>query len=469
MPALYAAAILTTFRHYGITWDEGIFARFGELTLTQGPRASELHPDLRYYGPLFEALAAAFARLLPFDSFESRHLLIAFTGLGTVIAAGRFCKRAGAEPMIGQLALVLMPQFYGHAFNNSKDIPMACALAWMMFAFVCVPDDPRPRDAILPGIALGIAMAIRPGSLLLLVIPVVAAVVTRRWRMLIAGAIAVPIAWLVMVALWPAAWISPIVRPLASIFFAARIPTVYLVLFEGRAIFSNQLPVRYLPEMLAITLPIGTLVLALVGVVVVTRDRSFPRVLAATWVIVPLILFMIERPNVYDGIRHFLFVMPAIAILVAIAMTLVPRYALLMLLFPLLSMIRLHPYESAYYNELVGGTRGASARFETDYWASSYREAARWVRAHPCAGRPTRVLVAATGFSRECFIHELPVGEFAGSIMLTPGQRGAVPFPFDYYVATTRFALAGNFPASPIVYAVERDGAVFTVIRGGCR
>ena len=39
-------------------------------------------------------------------------------------------------------------------------------------------------------------------------------------------------------------------------------------------------------------------------------------------------------------------------------------------------MVYLHPYEYVYFNQLIGGTRGAEERFETDYWATSYREAA---------------------------------------------------------------------------------------------
>jgi len=40
---------------------------------------------------------------------------------------------------------------------------------------------------------------------------------------------------------------------------------------------------------------------------------------------------------------------------------------------------------------------------------------------------------------------------------------------FDYYVATTRYGLHLNYPQTRIAAVIERDGAVFTVIRGGCR
>ena len=42
--------------------------------------------------------------------------------------------------------------------------------------------------------------------------------------------------------------------------------------------------------------------------------------------------------------------------------------------------MRLHPYQVAYYNAIVGGAGGASERYEGDYWLSSYTEAVRWIQ-----------------------------------------------------------------------------------------
>jgi hypothetical protein len=40
---------------------------------------------------------------------------------------------------------------------------------------------------------------------------------------------------------------------------------------------------------------------------------------------------------------------------------------------------QLHPYEYIYYNNFIGGIKGAHGRFELDYWGTSYREAAEYV------------------------------------------------------------------------------------------
>ncbi|MBU7008973.1 hypothetical protein Ga0451573_003956, partial [Peptococcaceae bacterium DYL19] len=40
-------------------------------------------------------------------------------------------------------------------------------------------------------------------------------------------------------------------------------------------------------------------------------------------------------------------------------------------------LIRLHPYEYVFYNTLVGGTQGAAARYDMDYWVNSMPEMVR--------------------------------------------------------------------------------------------
>jgi hypothetical protein len=45
----------------------------------------------------------------------------------------------------------------------------------------------------------------------------------------------------------------------------------------------------------------------------------------------------------------------------------------------IIQLIQLHPYEYVYYNQFVGGLRGANRRFEPDYWRASAAEAADYL------------------------------------------------------------------------------------------
>jgi hypothetical protein len=90
----------------------------------------------------------------------------------------------------------------------------------------------------------------------------------------------------------------------------------------------------------------------------------------------------------FDGMRHFIFVLPPIACVAALgadrALGWLGRfswrrqaYAALALYgaFHIGVMAMLHPDEYVYYNLFIGGVHGARGLFKLDYWANSYAEA----------------------------------------------------------------------------------------------
>lgn len=192
----------------------------------------------------------------------------------------------------------------------------------------------------------------------------------------------------------------------------------------------------------------------------------------------PLALFALFQPNVYGGMRHFLFLWPAVGILAGLGaaglaaeaspenrITTAVALAVVLLL-PVREMARLHPYELAYYNTLVGGVGGASQRYWTDYPMSSYKEAIAWVneRAAERPGETVRVVVAAgapvTAWVADYAAANVEVVPLAD---LPPESRHAGVA--DYFLGTTRLDTDRTFPRAPIVHTIERAGAVFTVIR----
>jgi hypothetical protein len=138
----------------------------------------------------------------------------------------------------------------------------------------------------------------------------------------------------------------------------------------------------------------------------------------ALWVVVllPIVLVTVKRSTLYDGWRHLLFVYPPLVVLAAAGWTSAlaaarlsraARLAVMAVLVaglvePLVFIVRNHPHEIVYFNALAGGPRGALGRFELDYWANSFRQAAGWceelARASGMplvvAGRPRGVMLA---------------------------------------------------------------------------
>jgi 4-amino-4-deoxy-L-arabinose transferase-like glycosyltransferase len=498
-----ATVIAATVGDYGINWDEGGQARYGEAVVEyfrSGEKAWEVSGDfqyIRYYGGLFEATAALAYEGASQAKYLIRHVLTALCGLLCVVAVIRYGQRALDDAWVAvfaSLALATLPRFYGHAFMNSKDIPFACAFAWGVFATWRFASQPRGwRTAVLCGLALGATLAMRPGGLPLVAavfgVAVAWAVLAGRSPGLLAGrGLAVwAIAWTLMVAFWPWSHEDPLLRPFRAVSAAAAFPRTITVLFEGVVARSDDLPRYYHLKYLWITTPPFALLLLAVGAVSgirnLWRERWQPASLAILllgfWLLAPLLLSLVLRPSVYDGIRHVLFVLPAAALLVGLgAATIVravpPQRRLVVagaLLFacalPVPSLVRLHPYQMTYFNAFVGGVRGAQERYDTEYWVTSYKEAIEWVNGQASLepGRELHILVGANAWSKEAAFWYLGRG-----VRATPFYRwqpgGEIPPGFDYYVATTRYRLDESFGDSPVVHAVARDGATFTVIRG---
>ncbi len=116
--------------------------------------------------------------------------------------------------------------------------------------------------------------------------------------------------------------------------------------------------------------------------------------------VLPIAVTVIARPAMYNGIRHFVFVLPPLAVAGGLAGAWIanwiaqhggrlrrPALAALAVIFaagvalPAIGMARLHPYEYVYFNHLGGGVRGAQPRFMLDYWGLAFKQAGKALRA----------------------------------------------------------------------------------------
>src|SRR6185436_3926680 len=166
---------LAIHRDYGITWDEEIQQQYGEgLIRYYGSFGQDQYlfgiRNMRHYGGLFELFAALAARFTPDSVYETRHLVNAAVGALAVVGACRVGMRIGGVAC-GALAaafLAATPLFFGHLFNNPKDMPFAAAVALSLAAFLGgwaeLPRLSR-RRVLLAGGAAGMALAIRPAAL----------------------------------------------------------------------------------------------------------------------------------------------------------------------------------------------------------------------------------------------------------------------------------------------------------------
>ena len=102
---------------------------------------------------------------------------------------------------------------------------------------------------------------------------------------------------------------------------------------------------------------------------------------------------MLTGSPLYDGIRHFLFILPSLAIL-SVAGFEIALHSLtqtwgrrglasvmgILLILTLWDMIRLHPNQYVYFNRLfAGGLQKAAKQYQTDYWENTYKQGIWWI------------------------------------------------------------------------------------------
>jgi Tfp pilus assembly protein PilF len=148
---------------------------------------------------------------------------------------------------------------------------------------------------------------------------------------------------------------------------------------------------------MAITIPL--IVFAGIAVFIFTAKKSYSDnqkiqlLLVIFSILFPLVYVLLKGSNLYGSWRHFLFVYPGIILLAALGFHAffkrfkhrIIRITVIVLLLvlsfhPLKFMASNHPYYYLYYNQLVGGLKGAYGNYETDYYYHSMRQGAEWLQ-----------------------------------------------------------------------------------------
>jgi hypothetical protein len=423
--------VLVTFQDYGVTWDEDVHTWYGVFVLNYYLSAftdlRSLHwLDLFNYGAVFDAIAAALNKVSPFGTYETRHLLNGLVGVVGLVGTWKLGRVLGGPRagFIAALFLALTPNYYGQMFNNPKDIPFAVGAVWAIYYLVLLlPELPRPRSALVLklGLACGLTLGVRVGGLLLItylglllaLYVVWRGVETRQIKVFLAeGAVCfwrafvpvVLIAYPVMLIFWPWAQQAPIEHPLAALATFSHETFPFRTLFAGAYFPATDLPWTYLPVHILLALPELILVLVVAAPFVAiwalwrdigkwSRSVVLSRFLVAFAILFPVAYAVAIKAVLFDGMRHFIFVLPLIAAASALVIDRVldrvtaPRLRRAAIgalaaygMVHVVLMARLHPDEYVYYNAFIGGTEGAQGLFKLDYWANSYAEAVHGLR-----------------------------------------------------------------------------------------
>jgi hypothetical protein len=427
--AMVSLIAALTFHDYGLGWDDYTHAEYADLLLRMygtgfKDTGALSFANLYMYGGGFDMVAALLHKVIPLELFETRRLVGAIVGVIGLAVTWRLARRIGG-PLAGLAALLLLalcPIFYGHMFMNPKDAPFAVAMIVLMMGLVRLAEEypsPSPRTVLIVGLGAGLSIGSRILGGLALVYALIGFIPlfveetrTKGAReaahrfvhvlyLLMPGLV---LGYLIMGLIWPWSIIEPGNPFRALTYFSHFFEKPWKELFDGALVSVPDMPWSYLPTLFALQLPEVMLALTIAGVV--TTFAMLPRAdvparrktillmvtLAAT---LPLVIAMVKRPALYNGIRHFIFLIPPMAVLGGLAFEWAMSWmrdnrrswqpaALAVFVFGLLlslgEMIRLHPYQYTHFNHIAGTVRAADDRFMLDYWGLALKQASDGLR-----------------------------------------------------------------------------------------
>jgi hypothetical protein len=427
--AVIALIASLTFRDYGLGWDDYTHAEYADLLLRMygsgfKDTGALSFANLYMYGGGFDMAAALLHKVIPLELFETRRLLGAVVGVIGLAVTWRLGRRVGG-PLAGLATLLLLalcPTYYGHMFMNPKDAPFAVAMVILMLGLVRLAEEypsPSPRTLLIVGLGAGLSIGSRILGGLALVYATVGFVplfleefhanggreAAHRFMHVVYVLLpALVLGYLIMGLIWPWSIMEPGNPFHALTYFSHFFEKPWKEMFDGALVSVPDMPWSYLPTLFALQLPevlLGLCIAAVVATFMLLPRAEVPArrktillmlTLAAT---LPLVIAMVKRPALYNGIRHFIFVIPPMAVLAGTAFAwgmtwlkenrrswqpaAVAVFAFGLLL-PLGEMIRLHPYQYTHFNHIAGTVRSADNFFMLDYWGLALKQASDGLR-----------------------------------------------------------------------------------------
>ncbi len=421
--------------------------------------------------------------LNPSGSLDFYHLLNLLAALPLFVVLFEMLLAATGNPWaaaLGPVFLYLTPRFTGEIPGNPKDVPFATAyflaLAGIHTFLSRRPTTPLLTQALVLGFLFGLAQCTRTLGFSLYLVFILYDFHLfyhhgkQRWKhwvrhlketgLLLASIFIV--SNFMMIATWPYLGGNYFTHLLEAFQVSKNFFWNNPVLFEGKQIMATQLPLTYLPVWLTITTPLGIMLLLVASARFAGRFIQNELVVLLVCALgVNAGLVVLFHPVVYDGLRHFLFILPILAALAALSAAAwfhepAPR-ALRIVLFGLVllnlgwigvCMIHLHPYEYIYFNGLTGGLKGSVGKFDNDYWGASNKEAVEWVKKNGLSDPKKIYQINSSGNSYQV----LPY--FNDQMKWTDNLKDA-----DYYISTTRDGKDKRGNPFKVVLVIEREGA----------
>lgn len=365
--------------------------------------------------PLNDILAAftnyiLFQRLHLLGDLETYHFFEIFSSFLLVLGVSFFVyHKLGVFPtVVASASLALYPLFFSESHFNIKDPPETVffGLTIILFYFGIVKNNWKLiiTSAVFSAFALGTkfnAVFIAPIYGIWLIFYLITLLISRGRKIisknnfkkilpLILSLIIYPVITLgIFYALWPFLWPDPLKNTMSIFGYYKQIGMGVPAEMTPFIINGwNTYPILWI----IYTTPIPVLFLSAIGfarsVIKALEGDSFS-FLIILWFLVPVLRVSWPNTNIYGGIRQIMEFVPALAVLSGIGAYVLTAaissqckqrklvikalkvLITLSLAFVFFELVKVHPNENVYFNQLIGGLSGARNK-NIPAWGSAY-------------------------------------------------------------------------------------------------
>ncbi|MDD5225921.1 MAG: glycosyltransferase family 39 protein [Candidatus Omnitrophica bacterium] len=485
-------------------FDEG-WINLNYLLTGHTPLQDQFTLTFQIHGSFFFMISDLFKRVLSdglgwLDPVSARHAflpILAFFFMNIFYVFLR--KRTNPQTAFLTCAILLTaPHFWGHLFNNIKDIPLFVCFSLSIFSFYEWRASGFQKSLYLYGTFLAFAMALL-SKLYAILIPIVLILwlilpkLTPKYLMDIPTKnfwtrrnLFHSLLGILLVLVMLALFFMPAFYPVREkmIFWEMKGRTVKRLMDYGTRSWS------FLPwiQIFYVT-PVLTLVATFLGLIRSFFQKPLDSLssLMLTWFFVVMLTACTPVFPVYHGIRLFMVVLIPLCFFAIIGVTVAAAFlerisrlkktlgiwllGILLIGFQIAGIVQTHPYETTFFNRLAGGLKGAQEKHipdAVDYWLTSYREAVDWInrQAPPNAslwvpGNDGVYMIRFYTFRKDLrydFVRQLPLPKNS-FLIVHPGETCWINVPTDM-----RRSIENELGRMVRVHQIRRqDGEILTI------
>lgn len=421
--AVSAIIAFTTLPSYSITWDEPANFYSGRAYLMYYLTFDPQYMDTTKYAYLGKtyvfpsmigsAVSLIFSEKAQLISYVTAHhaVNVAFgiSLVASVYFLAYLITKSTLAASFSSLSIFFFPGIFEQMHNNISDIPVVAMYTLTIALFIYAIKAKSKLFGILTGVAWGIGLLCKANASFVFFILIFWLIISyfrhlqydKENKLWITPPLRVDffIAPLIGMIIWyigtPWLWPDPPRGVVSLVNHFLNVGWGLNVFYFGQFFRAGvNTPWHYPFMSLLLATPPALIILFVIGVSICLlngRKNKFLYILPL-WSILPLMRFFSAKVIMYGGLRHVLEVIPALCITAGIgvwgiytiikksygnqiAAPLAGLFFAIIIGYQAFIVYKMHPYQSSYFNVLIGGVKGAQNQFDIEFQLATVKQA----------------------------------------------------------------------------------------------